>query len=75
MMPEMDGFTLLAELRAQPAYRALPVVVLTARDLSADEQARLRAGMALVIQKGPRRRELLLRELRRLIGEEQEPSP
>ncbi|MGH2410059.1 MAG: response regulator, partial [Chloroflexota bacterium] len=75
MMPEMDGFALLAELRAHPAYRGLPVVVLTARDLSAAEQARLRAGMALVIQKGPQRRELLLRELRRVIGEEQEPPP
>ena len=75
MMPEMDGFALLAELRAQPAYRGLPVVVLTARDLSVDEQARLRAGMALVIQKGPQRRELLLRELRRILGEGRESPP
>ncbi|HVA91014.1 MAG TPA: response regulator [Chloroflexota bacterium] len=74
MMPEMDGFALLAELRAEPAYRALPVVVLTARDLSAAEQARLRAGMALVIQKGPQRRELLLRELHRILEEGREPA-
>jgi signal transduction histidine kinase/DNA-binding response OmpR family regulator/CHASE3 domain sensor protein len=70
LMPEMDGFTLLAELRSDPAFSALPVIVVTARDLSAAEQERLREGMALVIQKGPQRRELLLGELRRILGEE-----
>jgi hypothetical protein len=44
--------------------------VVTARDISLEEQARLREGMALVIQKGPQRRELLLRELRRILGGE-----
>ncbi|MGH2390927.1 MAG: response regulator, partial [Chloroflexota bacterium] len=73
MMPEMDGFSLLAELRSDPAYRSLPVIVLTARDLSMAEQERLRSGMALIIQKGPQRRELLLKELHRILGGEHPP--
>ena len=40
MMPEMDGFDFLAELRKTPAGAAVPVVVLTAKDLSADDRAR-----------------------------------
>src|ERR1019366_282321 len=37
LMPEMDGFSLLAELRSDPTFSDLPVIVVTARDLSADE--------------------------------------
>jgi CheY-like chemotaxis protein len=73
MMPEMDGFSLLAEMRGDPAFRSLPVVVLTAHDLSMAEQERLRSGMALVIQKGPQRRELLLKELHRILDGERSP--
>jgi signal transduction histidine kinase len=38
MMPEMDGFGLLAALRADPATRSIPVVMLSAR---AGEEARI----------------------------------
>ena len=31
-MPEMDGFTLVRELRAQPSYRFTPILVLTTED-------------------------------------------
>ena len=38
MMPKMDGFEFLNELRAQPDWRDIPVVVITAKDLT-DEDA------------------------------------
>ncbi len=40
-MPVMDGFTFLHELRERPECRDIPVVVLTARDLSANDRKRL----------------------------------
>ncbi|MCJ2012240.1 MHYT domain-containing protein [Methylobacterium sp. J-076] len=50
-MPVMDGFTFLRELRAIPACAEVPVVVLSARDISADERLQL-AGAHSVLRKG-----------------------
>ena len=41
MMPEMDGFEFVAEFRRHEAWRAIPIVVITARDLSRDDHERL----------------------------------
>jgi CheY-like chemotaxis protein len=37
MMPEMDGFEFLSELRAEPAWQEIPVIVLTAKELTPEE--------------------------------------
>ncbi|WP_246687846.1 response regulator [Methylobacterium sp. WL93] len=50
-MPVMDGFTFLRELRAIPSCTEVPVVVLSARDVSAAERDRL-AGADKVLRKG-----------------------
>jgi signal transduction histidine kinase/DNA-binding response OmpR family regulator len=52
MMPEMDGFQFLEELRKSPAGRSVPVVVLTAKDLTAEDRARLNHSVERVLQKG-----------------------
>ena len=57
-MPVMDGFAFLHELRNRPGCRDIPVVVLTARDLSASDRRRL-DGADRVLSKG----EISLREL------------
>jgi CheY-like chemotaxis protein len=41
MMPEMDGFAFLEALRQHDPWRSLPVVVLTAKDLTLDDHQRL----------------------------------
>ncbi|PZO81314.1 MAG: hybrid sensor histidine kinase/response regulator [Mesorhizobium amorphae] len=51
-MPEMDGFTFLRNFRSQPASADVPVIVMTARDLSAAERAELKGNAARVIEKG-----------------------
>jgi signal transduction histidine kinase/DNA-binding response OmpR family regulator/HAMP domain-containing protein len=51
MMPEMDGFQLVAVLQEQPAWRRIPVIVITARDLSTEERARLNSGIETVLLK------------------------
>jgi len=44
MLPGMDGFQILEHLRSNPATRDLPVVVLSAKELTPEEQARLAKG-------------------------------
>lgn len=66
MMPDMDGFSVLRELRARPDTAALPVVFLTARSQESDEY--LRSGAAGVITK-PFEPGTLVEQLRSMIGE------
>jgi CheY-like chemotaxis protein len=51
MMPEMDGFQFLDRIREDETRRAVPVVVLTAKDLTADERAFLAERTILVLGK------------------------
>jgi signal transduction histidine kinase/CheY-like chemotaxis protein len=68
MMPELDGFGFLDALRANPGWAAIPVVVVTAMDLGADERARLNRSVQRVLQKGSYRRDALLSEVRALVA-------
>jgi CheY-like chemotaxis protein len=67
MMPEMDGFDFLEELRGDEAGRHVPVVVITARDLTAEDHRRLNGSVERILQKGAYGREELLAEVRRLV--------
>jgi GAF domain-containing protein/CheY-like chemotaxis protein len=68
MMPEMDGFEFVAELRRHEGWRAIPVVVITARDLSRDDRERLNGHVEKVLQKGAYDRDQLLAEVRELVA-------
>jgi CheY-like chemotaxis protein len=61
MMPEMDGFQFLDALRQRPEWHDIPIVVVTARDLTAEDRGRLNGAVERVIQKTERDR--MLREL------------
>ena len=63
MMPEMDGFEFLVALRAQAEWRQLPVVVVTALDLSADDHRRLNGEVERVIVKSGQPRDEWMREV------------
>ena len=52
LMPGLDGFGFLAELQARPEWRSIPVVVVTAKDLSAEDRARLSGRVAEVLPQG-----------------------
>ena len=68
MMPEMDGFQFVEQLRSREALRSVPVVVVTAKDLSQEDRERLNGYVKLIIQKGAYNREDLLGEVRRLVA-------
>jgi len=52
MMPEMDGFAVLDELRAYESTRDIPVIILTARLLSDADLERCNRGVATILGKG-----------------------
>src|SRR5262249_15564873 len=62
MMPEMDGFEVEHRLRVNPNWRDIPVLLMTARDLTNEERAALEDGTARIMQKGNFSREDLLNE-------------
>jgi CheY-like chemotaxis protein len=63
VMPEMDGFEFVAQLRRRPEWRDIPVVVVTAMDLSEAERRRLNGAVERVIQKSARSSSDLLHEI------------
>ncbi|WP_342635972.1 response regulator [Rhizobium sullae] len=68
IMPEMDGFEFLIELRKQPAFKALPVVVVTAATLGKEDHRRLNGGVERVLAKTAFSRNELLEELRKMVA-------
>jgi signal transduction histidine kinase/DNA-binding LacI/PurR family transcriptional regulator/CheY-like chemotaxis protein len=52
MMPEMDGFAMLDELRARESTRDIPVIILTAHRLSDADLDRCNRGVATILRKG-----------------------
>ena len=69
MMPEMDGFELVHELRQQKQWRSLPVVVLTAKELTEIERHKLYGHVEKIFQKGSYDRQVLLTELNYLLSD------
>jgi PAS domain S-box-containing protein len=67
MMPEMDGFQVIAELRESPQTQSLPVVVITAMDLSEQDYERLNGSVRQILEKGAFSREQLLQQVRELV--------
>jgi CheY-like chemotaxis protein len=68
MMPEMDGFEFVAEFRRHEAWRGIPIVVVTAKDLSREDRERLNGHVERILQTGLHSRAELLAEVRELVG-------
>jgi signal transduction histidine kinase/DNA-binding response OmpR family regulator/HAMP domain-containing protein len=70
MMPGMDGFELLTVLKARPGWASIPVVVVTSKDLTLEDRARLQHGSvrAIVGKAQPGLEESLI-EVRKLVAE------
>jgi signal transduction histidine kinase/CheY-like chemotaxis protein len=64
LMPHLDGFGVLEYLHHTPRYRDIPVIILTAKTCTAEEQTLLHARVRAVIQKQGLERNRLLQEVR-----------
>ena len=67
MMPEMDGFAVVAALQKEAGWRHIPVIVITARDLDAKDRERLDSGVQSVLVKETFRPADLVERIRRLV--------
>jgi PAS domain S-box-containing protein len=74
MLPDYDGIQLIAQLRQRPDAHALPILVVTAKDLSADEVQQLHQSAAYVLQKGSFRSDDLIHTARTLLNRLAAPS-
>jgi CheY-like chemotaxis protein len=67
MMPEMDGFAVVAALQKEAGWRDIPIIVITARDLDAKDRERLNSGVRSVLVKETFRPAELVERIRRLV--------
>jgi CheY-like chemotaxis protein len=68
MMPEMDGFEFLSKLRNDDALRGVPVVVITAAELTDKDRERLNGGVERILQRSEFQPDDLLAEVRTLVA-------
>ncbi|MEM1240829.1 MAG: response regulator [Cyanobacteria bacterium P01_H01_bin.26] len=74
MMPEMDGFEFIQVLRQSPDWQDIPIIVVTAKALTASDQQQL-DGVARVYQKAELNRQELLDELHTVVSAKVVPIP
>ncbi|NWG17240.1 MAG: PAS domain S-box protein [Chloroflexi bacterium] len=67
MMPVMDGFQFITELRQNSVWRQIPVVVMTALTLGEQERGQLNGHVERILQKGVYTHEQLLEQVRDLV--------
>jgi CheY-like chemotaxis protein len=67
MMPVMDGFDFLLEMRANADWQDIPVIVLTAKDLTEEDRRVLSGRVEQIVEKGACSHETLLEPIRRLM--------
>ena len=70
-MPVMDGFEFLEELRKSPEGRAIPIMVITLKELTYSDRLRLNGGVEKLIEKKSLDQNGFLKEVRDIL----EPHP
>jgi signal transduction histidine kinase/CheY-like chemotaxis protein len=67
MMPEMDGFQVITQVRSAAEWRSIPIIVVTAMELSTAERQFLDHSVSRVLRKASFDREQLLQEVQHLV--------
>ncbi len=69
LMPEMDGFEVIQRVKANPRWRDIPIIVVTAKDLTDSDQRFLQRSVDKIIQKSGLTSENLMKEVQSLLHE------
>jgi CheY-like chemotaxis protein len=70
MMPEIDGVELLRRVKENPRLREIPVIVLTAKELTGAESENLKRGTRAIIGKDAQWRQEILSQLEQAFGKQ-----
>ncbi|HYH09307.1 MAG TPA: response regulator [Thermoanaerobaculia bacterium] len=68
LMPEMDGFAFATEVKMHPEWRSIPIVVVTAQDLTSEDRRRLNGHVETILRKHGDSRDALLEQVRDLLA-------
>jgi CheY-like chemotaxis protein len=74
-MPEVDGFEVLSQLKADPATAGIPVLVHTAKDITEEDRKRLEPSARRILQKTPLQIQAILDELEEALKTLPAPAP
>ena len=69
IMPEMDGFELIHELRQHQQWSSIPVIILTAKELTSIERDKLHGRVKKIVHKEGYQCKILLQEVHSLLSE------
>ena len=69
MMPRLDGFGVIEQLRANPVTQDLPIIIISAKELTGEESDRLKESVAFVMRKQGFDGEKLVQEIRSVLNE------
>ena len=69
-----NGFDFVQELRKNKEWQDIPVVILTAKDLTLEDRQQLKGNVERVYQKGEYNRDQLLNEVRELVKNRVQPE-
>ena len=74
LMPEMDGFKVVEKMREDESLKDVPVVVLTAMEITQEERGMLNSHIKNIVRKEGLTREMILREVNKFIQREERKS-
>ena len=69
MMPEMDGFEVIQQVKTNPRWRDILIIVVTAKDLTDSDWGILHRSVDRIIQKSGLARDGLMKEVQSLLRE------
>jgi PAS domain S-box-containing protein len=68
MMPEVNGFDVVEALKGHPGTASIPIVIVTAKQITADDRTRLAGYVTTIVEKSAFNGEAFLAEVRRAMS-------